>query len=466
MLWPASKWKCAPRELFNKFVQEHLKFITSNGSVLDPATVNKYPNPLQKAEPDILESSASTEIQKEVTRWLLDGNLVLQFLFAGVATRAQDLMTRYPKYFLTPALARYGIQSILPEEKDPRRRQIMEQTLHFLDAHPVQNISLGARQLWQYQAGLRSLARASDASFHAVLKKIHILVHVNEETAEDILGSFRDHRFFGFYEENIIFIEQQNFPGHIFKNRELVAAPEVKRPFGHGFTLSQVVTPNTGYNHVNGRKVLLKKSPLEHVRSRLGSAHVIVMNVNVDDLTKLSPQFLSPDRLHYAFHQIRKGRADVVVEVVRNLKGQKGGSWVEDTETGQAFLVEGLALKSPEGEALFRTVAGQPLPQESMPFLNKMANAYKADALIRHLKNKLLPHYLDLRQDLLFMESITGDITQKEGLHTCAFAIVDDQGNPEPIRTFKSAEDILETFQAMSEQDAQWKQAGFSPKNF
>ena len=83
-----------------------------------------------------------------------------------------------------------------------------------------------------------------------------------------------------------------------------------------------------------------------------------------------------------------------------------------------------------------------------------MSNYYKIDSLLEWLPLKGLPNYIDIRKGVLFLESITGDVTQILEIKTEAFVkITPETNSPEEIKTFKSVKDVWQVLYAMEEQE-------------
>ena len=463
------------REQFEAFIPQRIRELTRGGDVLDASRLNAYPRDLVKAgAKEILPGRLSADQEACAMDFILDGGLLLQFLFAGAATRAAGILKGGSKYsfslhsFLESAQSvldkcrKEIMQDISAQEKDKVVSEItaLEKGLKEFQDKDLVSASIGARQIIQYRLMLDILAQQRNRNMADVLKNIYFLVHINEDSSEHIREDFVRNDFFGFLKENVIFIVQQNFEGYVFHGREIEKVQGLSRPFGHGYNLVQTVVPGTGFiQKSQGSVRAIDESPLSYICTCSGRQDLIMANANVDDLTKLTYLILDLDRVHHAMKCLLENGVDVLVEGVWNKKGQKGGSWVRDVDKEKDILVEGLQLKTSRFNHLFMDEAGNKLDVSHMPLLNKMSNFYRVNSLRKWLPVHGLPHYLDIRSNVLFLESITGDITQISEIISEAFVKIDPHTKePEAIKTFKGVNDVCHVLQVMEEQD---KDTGF-----
>ncbi|MCK5706104.1 MAG: hypothetical protein KAI43_00520 [Candidatus Aureabacteria bacterium] len=458
------------RSTFEKFIPERIMELTKNGEIFDLEEINSYPYDLEKADAHELIAGDTALSEKEQTiDFILEGGLVLQFLFAGAATRAAEILKGGSKYSFDSFTFKENAENVLlscmeelkgltdEKEKADLQKEInaIEKGLKEFSDKKLIDITLGARQIFQYRLVLERFAKKRGKNIDDVIKNIFFIVHINENSKDLILDDFISNNYFGFLKENIIFIIQDSFCGHVFKDGVLRRVDDFIRPFGHGYTIMQTAMPQIG-SIVNEHDELVKieKSPLGHIRSNSKKRDIIMANSNIDDLTKLTSFIVDIERINFAKKCLLDEDFDVLVEGVWNVKGQKGGSWLKDKESGKKMLVEGLCLKTKRFEELFTDSSGEKRDVKDLPLLNKMSNYYKVDSLLKWLPVKGIPNYLDIRKGVLFLESITGDITQIKEMRSQAFVKIDPyQKKPEEIKTFKGVKDVHQVLCAMEDQE-------------
>ena len=458
------------KEKYEAYIPERIIELTRGGEVFDPFVINAYPNDLERADASKVISGKTPDDKIEGSMdFILDGRLVMQFLFAGAATRAADILEGSSKYSFNSRTFNRNAKDVLSklrkdleeaktnEDKNNIEKEIniIEKACRDFSKKPLLPVTLGARDICQYRLALESMSVKRGRDIEEVLKNILFIVHINKDSKDFILDDFSKNSFFGFPRENVVFIVQDNFCGHVFKNKKLSRVEDFTRPFGHGYALMQTVTPSSGFvvkDRFNCQ--IIEKSPLEYIRSLSQKSDMIMANVNVDDLTKLTSLVLDMDRISFAIDCFFEKENDVLIEGVWNIKGQKGGSWLKDKKTGKNILVEGLCLKTKRFDHLFSYESGYTKEIDELPLLNKMSNYYKIDSLLEWLPLRGLPNYIDIRKGFLFLESITGDVTQVLEIKAEAFVKIDsDTNSPEEIKTFKSVKDVYQVLSAMEEQE-------------
>ena len=135
------------------------------------------------------------------------------------------------------------------------------------------------------------------------------------------------------------------------------------------------------------------------------------------------------------------------VELVGNPTGQKGGNWVHRRATDHHFLVEGMNAKAGDWPEFLEKNRGAPY--------NAFRNAYDAAGLRRILIDRELPGHLRVRRldggGLgLYLESVTGDVTQAPESRAAAFRL-----HPaEVIHDLKELKDLPEGIAFAAAQDA------------
>ena len=441
-----------------------------------PGKIGRSPN-VHKLAPEFNEHSNDA---KDAAMFALEGNIINQCIYAGSATRAAKLLGGSSKFMFDPS----AVEGMNPEEFDPEIAEIVREAKKLDYIESLKALSLGARMFIQYRATLEKLAKKHDYDPAKAVENAKFIVHINDQSTETILGEFERYHFFGFNPENIVFVIQPTFEGYILDEAGNLtkyskdARPNHtswKRPFGHGYTLMQIVMPNQGFIVKEGVPIDIALSPLQYFRGRSPDVS-LVANRPIEDLTKLTDDTINLQKLSTILKLRSEGHL-VVAELVDNATGQKGASWNNSPDNPDiSFLVETLQIKN---KLLVREIATgeyfyiskdmldqniyeqitdeaeqKRIFKEYFP-MNKNANAYDIDGLIEHLTKQPLRNYLDIREDedtdgrpVLFMESITGDVTQIAELDPAAI------NNPgEAITAFKKPEDLEKTLRYMHEQD-------------
>ena len=147
----------------------------------------------------------------------------------------------------------------------------------------------------------------------------------------------------------------------------------------------------------------------------------------------------------------------MAVELVANPAGQKGGHWVSLRTNGRSFLVEGLNTKAGRWPDFLERHRGAPY--------NAFRNIYDARRLREVLLGKSLPTHLrvreaqpegpegwssgETRQLGLYLESVTGDITQIPETSAAAFRA----SEAEEIHDLKELKDLPRAMQFIALQD-------------
>ncbi|MBN1521999.1 MAG: hypothetical protein JW928_05645 [Candidatus Aureabacteria bacterium] len=459
------------RQNFEAYIPQRILELTKGGKVLDADVVNAYPNDLEKADArELLSGNLTSRERERAVDLLLDGKMVFQFLFAGAATRAAGILKGGAKYSFSIDSFRDNVDKVVSlnkeklksgagkEEKKNLEEEIssLERSRKDFEKRSLIPLCLGAREVCQLRLMLERFSSEKGRAIQDVLNNIFFFVHINEQSKDFILQDFLKHRFFGFHRDHIIFIIQDAFCGYVFKGDDLKRVEGRSRPFGHGYTLMQTVTPGSGFILRGADDVcFIKESPLQYVSDASKGKALLMNNVNIDDLTKLTDLVADTERISFSMQCLLEGDADVLVEGVWNTKGQKGGSWLKDTVSGKKILVEGMCLKTSRFQKLFIGEGGGRKDISLMPLLNKMSNTYKIEPLLKYLPEAGLSNYLDRRDGVFFLESVTGDVTQITNIRSEAFVKIDSQTQrPEEIQTFKSVRDVYLTLESMQKQDS------------
>ncbi|MFH0731489.1 MAG: radical SAM protein [Candidatus Omnitrophota bacterium] len=430
---PAEVFKS--KQAFERFMPQELKRLL-RGHEQDPLSfnladkVNEYPGILGESENVHKVIKVNEEHIADAAKFVLEGNIINQCIYAGLGTRALNVLDKKPKFMFDPA-ATDG--SLLP-------------------------ISLGARMFIQYRATLEKIAKEYSYDVNKALNNAKFIVHVNELSGDDIVQEFEKYNFFGFNPENILFIIQPAFEGYIadgkgglIKYTKQVRGTQNswKRPLGHGYTLMQLVMQNQGFIIRNGLKIAIKEAPLEYFINRSPEVS-LVANRAIEDLTKLTDDTINLDKLALRLKLHRQGHG-VVVELHDNVDGIKGAYWYYDIKRPDApFLIEKFQTKNKlfvysksenayyyASESDFDDSKYEKITQKDLSFvdtmamefsnLNKNSDSYDINTLLKYLRQKPLPMHLDILKDkeaggraVMFMKSVAGDITKIPGINPAA----------------------------------------------
>ena len=150
------------KEKFALFIPERIAELTENGKLLDADRINAYPHDLEKAEAGLLVSGETADEKREQAMdFILEGKLIYQFLFAGAATRAAEILKGGSKYSFNSLSFEENAPSLLAkyeqeikEEKNVSKKSEIEKEIaalkrglnEFSGKDPLP-VCLGAREI-------------------------------------------------------------------------------------------------------------------------------------------------------------------------------------------------------------------------------------------------------------------------------------------------------------------------------
>jgi hypothetical protein len=149
----------------------------------------------------------------------------------------------------------------------------------------------------------------------------------------------------------------------------------------------------------------------------------------------------------------------VVIELVANPAGQKGGNWVRLRKSDHCFLIEGMNAKADGWPDFLERHRGAPY--------NAFRNLYHGSGLQAILAKDSLPDHLRIRKLPsgggkgpkvgLYLESVTGDITQLPAARAAAFR----RDEREEIHDLKELKDLPDgmDFVRAQDQDEEFRRA-------
>jgi hypothetical protein len=400
---------------------------------------------------------------------LLGGRVVGELFFAGAATRFSEVAGG-PLYFLDVwEVARKVLSTegggapAFAAGMDPqtfrRLREEVREAAALLPPERRLRLPLGPRILLSYRVALAKLARQAGEDPREPLRRARLVIHLPEsEDGQRMLADLKARRFSGFDPQRVLLVFQPCFGGWKVAERKVsekngpvkVVEPiEGSRqfPYGHGYSTLQLVQPGAAARFEG--EVL---APLNgDVLSFLGREGDFILRTHrVNDLTQLSAAILDLDRLAAARRLVDRGHA-VIIELVANPGGQKGGNWLRRKGTEHRFLIEGLSAQSGGWPEFLEKHRGAPY--------NAFRNIYDGAALQRILLDHSLPDHLRIRKlgpsggkrpPLgLYLESVTGDLTQIAEARAAAFRASES----EEIQDLKELKDLAGGVRFVAAQD-------------
>lgn len=326
---------------------------------------NAFPEPLQIPDSEQAlhlnqwHANANPLYLEQSKELLAQGKMIFWLLWAGEASRAEQVLQESESYIYD----KHG----KPISTKPSK--VFFQGNFFDEALPKE-LNLAVRQMLQRRLDLERLGGET------TLKSTPFIIHLNQDNKVGVLELFRRYDFFGFRPENVVFIIQDGIEGWTFY--EGWKPYGQKRPGGHGYPLLQLSWKNQGFtlNSAGQECPLSQVSPLEYFeKSELLCAFPVEDNKLLQsafDLKRLSAvQTLfkeNPQRI-------------IVMEAILNLKGQKGGAFLQKSKTGECVMVEKLQLQTLEHQHLFQN------PQK-MPLLNRNITYIKVKAFQRAIQDE------------------------------------------------------------------------------
>ncbi len=304
---------------------------------------------------------------------------------------------------------------------------------------PFSNIGMGPLQLKMYLLQLKNFARDNHLSEKEVLSSNKIIIHVNDEILQEVADDLVQNDFYGFSKENIFILSDTVFKGYKLNQDYSLASDDKSEalPPGHGYALQQFNHGNQVYVFRNYRLEQIKPTMLA-VLDTAGVKYIRTQRVN--DVSLWTKDVLSLERLGFFIQEVKNNGVQVGIELVKNPTGQKGGSFLRIiADKARSFLAEGVALNAPWLSALL-DLAGE----KKSPY-NAFRNLYTVKGLEEILSDLDLPQYFKVAKGKLYLEMVTGDVTQLQKAKTVAFQINAD----EEIHDFKEVRNIVEAAQKL-----------------
>ncbi len=293
----------------------------------------------------------------------------------------------------------------------------------------AKNLKLGRRHLMALREGIRSDARTYGFDAEKVIRNMKVIITVNLQVIEDVKEDLMANRFYGFTPQNVYLVVNDLYPGMVYENGKWMfdraSRVENLTNYNHGFNIINATQKGVGYRYdrTKGRFVLEgMRSVFDMVKT---TAETVVVH-RINDMMLLDSQ-LAMDTGMYAVYQHRRAHegTNVMVDVLNNLTGQKGGLWMttSDHAEGTGFLLEGLAAKTAKIEgalAILRQWVREKFELQDIPY-NRLYMYFDIEAVEEGLRENggIIP--LSVKDDkprkgVWSPEIPSGDITIVPGL--------------------------------------------------
>ncbi|MDO8536020.1 MAG: hypothetical protein Q7S30_03310 [Candidatus Omnitrophota bacterium] len=293
----------------------------------------------------------------------------------------------------------------------------------------IEGLTIGAKQLINFRLQLEELAGPESAA--EVIKRQKIILHVNAESEDHVTRDLIANNFYGFEHQNIFIVSQPEFHGFdIVKGKAVYVENSRALPAGHGYVTQQVAIPDQAYyiitDAAKGKTPVKIGLRLYKYLEDLGCKLVDTYRIN--DLEKYSYNTLDLDSIAMSMKLIKRNKNLAVVELVGNPDMQKGGNFFTDGDKHK-FLLETLNAKTND---LIIKLTG--------PY-----NAFRIRYDIRMfdiLAKQGLPFSIRFRGGYLYLEGVTGDLTQVFDTNTEAIMVRGAEGQERLIQDFKEEKNL------------------------
>ena len=293
----------------------------------------------------------------------------------------------------------------------------------------AKNLKLGRRHLEALRDGIRLDGSSYEFNADKVIENMPVIITVNLQVMKDVQEDLITNNFYGFTPENVYLVVNDLYPGMVYENGKWMfdraSRVENLTNYNHGFNIINATQKGVGYRYdrTKGRFVLEgMRSVFDMVKT---TAETVVVH-RINDMMLLDPQ-LAMDTGMYAVYQHRRAHegTNVMVDVLNNLSGQKGGLWMttDDHEEGTGFLLEGLAAKTAKIEgalAILRQWVREKFGLQDIPY-NRLYTYFDIEAVEEGLRENggIIP--LSVKDDkprkgVWSPEIPSGDITIVPGL--------------------------------------------------
>lgn len=203
-------------------------------------------------------------------------------------------------------------------------------------------LHLGMRHMAQFSFDIRRLAIRRGYDPQEVLGRQHLLVVVDDVTADPILNEFQQSNFFGFNREKVLFMIQKSYFGiNVVRGHLYYDGNSEERLHNHGQMAMQQTEDNEIFRiGPSGRRQPLTSAALAELLQAMDDK----ISYNIDDLGFLTGAIDIPV-LALALMKGEEGY-DMLMEIVANdpKTPQKGGMAAYDPNLCRNVVIEGLQL--------------------------------------------------------------------------------------------------------------------------
>ncbi len=199
-------------------------------------------------------------------------------------------------------------------------------------------IHWGGREMLRLNQSIRKLARENpwaNISEEEALANQRLIIHISGEPGKAVMEDFAQHDYYGFKRENIYFLMDEAHPPLMYdpEIKCYRAAPsDVAEPivYGHGPAAERIVRPRAALilprvvrpGRAFEDAIILDRSVVDEIRAAFPPAagarkapEVVLHHARSNDLTRLDPDVVDPNRDVFALGLIHKGHP-FVSEVV------------------------------------------------------------------------------------------------------------------------------------------------------
>ncbi|MCR4337683.1 MAG: hypothetical protein NUV91_07765 [Candidatus Omnitrophica bacterium] len=381
---------------------------------------------VEMVEPPLLDEQGFTDADIALAESVqLQGQYVPLFFFAGSMTRMRrslrglgtSVAESMSLYMLDPVMA---MQEFLYRHPD---HSLAPAISAYVASSGRFTYTMGQRQLVMYRGYLESLARARGQKPEAVISRQKLIIAVNDNNADEILGDIYSHNFFGFNPKNVWFVSQWVFGGYrlLGNGNFSLDTNSPRHPIGNTDPLYLLTRPHMAFRLQSSGRRQYERTYFEgSLQQYLMSQGVDMVGTHrVNDLTRFLIDEIAPARkLAYAMKMMRSGY-NTIVEMVANYSGQPQKGAYLFSDEGHIHLIEGRKIAG-NPELLKKVDAGV---AEGRGSYSTFRNFYKLNQIssIVHAGQGWDLRFEDGR---FYVEGTAGDMTQNSASYTAAFRTV------------------------------------------
>lgn len=361
------------------------------------ANINRYENINFLQEPKnicLMDEKCLTKSDiAKAWKCVLDGKLFSEHAAAGEATRL-GLGTKY-LINIAEDLSLEKIAEIMTREK----KMIVKsgEVLEKAGCRPEKllPLSLGTRHILQFSYDIYKLAKKHNYDPQNVLSRQHMLVVLNKASANKIIREFINNRFFGFKNENVLFMVQKKYHGiNLINGKYIYNKNTPKRLHNHGQMVMQQTMDNQIFKvDKKGGRTFLKSNEFGKILKAMDDK----ISYNIEDMNYLTAS-IDCESLALALKKAKDGYR-MLMEIVSNdsKNPQKGGMAAFDTLLGKNVMIESFQLKGIENHEI--------------KYINKNVNHYPKpyDSWLR-LKKYGFNMPVAIKDGAIYFQPVQGDI--------------------------------------------------------